>query len=111
MAWTHVDNFDKLPNINARAAYQDGVLKRYNLYPLDGYVLHIPSGDSLSYDEEDNLILDENGNAVIMPYYTWGGATASANYDFVTNPEGYEAVPYEEGMTVFGTVDPPHEIA
>ena len=83
--WTYIDNFDKLPNINARAAYKDGVLRLYELYPVDGYVLHVPSGDFTEHNKDGNVILHE-------PYYTWGGATCAANYDFAANPEGYKSV-------------------
>lgn len=100
--WTYVNNYNLLPNINVRGAYRDGVLIHYGLYPLEGYVLHLPDGDYRDIDEE--------GNEIYEPYYTWGGATVLPNYDFVTNPKGYEAVPYQEGMIVFGDVKPPHEI-
>lgn len=84
--------YDLIPNLYVQKVFKNEDFQYYLIYPCEGYMLHIPSGDSVVYDEEDNIVLDENGNAVIEPYYTWGGATASATYDFVTNPEGYEAV-------------------
>lgn len=94
--WTYEDNWNLLNNINVKHCYRDGVLRMFRMYPADGYVLHIPSGDEILYDEE--------GNAIgVRPYYTYGGATAMLNYDFAANPENYHADLYEEGMEVFGT--------
>ncbi len=108
MAWTYTDDYNVLPNLIVRRVFLDGILKRYDLYPCDGYVLHIPSGDGYLCDENDNIVLDENGNPIVTePYYTWGGATVRLNYDFVTNPENYHADLYDESMTVFGNVTPP----
>ena len=91
--WTRSEPiYDLIPNLYIQKVYKDGVLQYHLIYPCEGYVLHIPSGDSLSYDDDDNLILDENGNTVINPYYSQGGATASVTYDFATNPEGYKAI-------------------
>lgn len=103
--WTHQDNWDILPNINVREIYADGVLKRYDLYPASGYVLHAPHLDEPAVDEWGQP------TGEMKPYYTWGGATEFLNYDFTTNPKGWNAVPYEEGMEVNGDVRPPHEIA
>lgn len=109
--WTHTDNYTLLPNLYVRSLFEDGVLQFYEIYPCSGYVLHIPSGDMPAFDEYGNEIYDEDGNLVIeQPYYTWGGATALVGYDFATNPSGFEAVLYEENMTVFGTVNPPTEV-
>ena len=99
--YTREDNFNLLPNINAQEVYRDGVLEWYELYPLAGYVLHLPDGDYRDVDEE--------GNEIFEPYYTWGGAMVLPNYNFVTNPKGYEAIPYRDGMIVLGDVRPPHE--
>lgn len=99
--WTYEDNWDLLPNINVRHCYKDGILKMFTLYPAEGYVLHIPSGDE--------IVIDENGNEVLRPYYTYGGATCRLNYNFATNPNNYHADLYEEGMVVFGD-KPEHEV-
>lgn len=108
--WTYTSNFNLLPNIDVRSVFCDGILKRYDLYPCEGYVLWLPSGDNYEYDDEGNLILDENGNPILINhYYMRGGATVQLNYDFTTNPEGYQAVLYEEGMIVYGGTTPPTE--
>ena len=102
--WTYTDNLTLLENLIVRSHFKDGVFRWFELYPVDGYVLHIPSGDYTEYDDEGNIIIYD-------PYYTWGGAMViDANYDWTTNPEGYEALPYEDGMIVLGSVKPPHEI-
>ena len=93
--WTTNDLLDILPNIMAKAHYKDEVLQFYQLYPMWGYLLHVPSGDSKQMDEEGNPVLDENGNEIIVPYLSEGGATALPNYDFKTNPLGFEAIEKE----------------
>ena len=108
--WTHTDDYTLLPNIYVRSHFEDGVLKHYQLFPCPNYVLHVPSGDCPAFDEEGNELFDENGNPIIEPYYSWGGATEFVGYDIATNPCGYEAILYQEGMQVFGGVKPPTEI-
>lgn len=101
--WTRTDPiYNLLPNLYLQGVLKDGVLQYYVIYPCEGYVLHVPSGDFIGPDPD--------GNEVCEPYYTWGGGTVARDYDFTTNPEGYEAVPYQDGMIVFGDVKPPHEI-
>lgn len=95
--WTYTDDLTILQNIIVRSKFLDGVLQFYELYPVEGYVLYNPS--VTQYDE------DEEGNLIQVPYYTWGGATVSANYDFTTNPRGYCAVLYDESMRVYSKKD------
>lgn len=91
--WTRSEPiYDLIPNLYVQKVFKDGEFQYYVLYPCEGYLLHIPSGDSLKYDDEDNLILDKRGNPVIEPYLTLGGATASSMYDFSLNSEGYKGV-------------------
>ena len=52
-------------------------------------------------DEEGNIILDENNEPILIPYRTYGGATALPNYDWTANPDGFSAEPYENGMVVY----------
>lgn len=95
--WSFTDDYSILPNLYIRSQFKDGALQFYEIYPCDGYVLRIPSGDEYQMDKEENLILDENGNPILVrPYRTYGGATAMPNYDWTTNPENYYAEPYEE---------------
>lgn len=106
--WTRTSNLNVLANLDVQSVYKDGVFMWYELFPCDGFVLWVPSGDEYEYDDEGNLVLDENGNPILINhYYTWGGATVMPNYDFATNPNGYAAVPYDESMTVYGGVTPP----
>ncbi len=88
--WTAQDNWDLLPNINVQTKFKDGVAQWFELYPAEGYVLHIPNGDEPIYDfSGDNIIGTQ-------PYYTYGGATVLLNYDFTTNPNNYHADLCEE---------------
>ena len=90
--WSFTDNYDLLPNLYVRSRLKDGVLQYYQVYPCDGYVLRIPIMDEYQMDEEGNFVLDENGERIlVMPYRTWGGATAMKNYDWTTNPDGFYA--------------------
>ena len=101
--WTYTDDLTLLPNLIIRSHFNDGVLKYYQIYPVDGYVLRIPELDEYEMDEEGNYVLDENGEYIsVMPYRSYGGATAMPNYDWTTNPNNYYAELYKEGMTVFG---------
>lgn len=83
-----VDNWDTLPNINVKHCYKDdNTLSHYSLFPAENYILHAP--------HLDEPVLDDMGNETgeIRPYYTLGGATEFANYDFVANPKGWNAIP------------------
>lgn len=94
--YTYTDNLTLLENLNVRSVFKDGVFRRYELYPVEGYALHCPRSDMVIEDEQGNVI-------ETIPYYTYGGASIiDENYDFDTNPDGYEAVLIEEGMTIFG---------
>lgn len=111
MAWTYTDNYDLVPNLYVRSHFDDdGVFSHYQIYPCTGYVLWCPQNDLEQYDDDGNLIVDENGNSVTIPYYSWGGATELKTYDWATNPKQWQAVLYQEGMTVHGgSTQPPVE--
>ena len=94
--WTEKEFLSLLPYITVKAHYKDENLQFYQLYPVFGYLLHIPSGDSKQIDEEGNPILDENGNEIIIPYLSEGGATATKDYDFQLNSLGFEAILKED---------------
>lgn len=101
--WTYTDNLTLLPNLIIRSQFKDGVLKFYQMYPVEGYVLRIPTMDEYEMDENGEYVLDENGERIlVMPYRTYGGAVEMPDYDWATNPENYHAELYEEGMTIFG---------
>lgn len=99
--WTYTDDYSLLPNLYVRSRLLDGVLKHYQIYPCEGYVLRILANDEYQTDEEGNIILDENGNPILIPYRTQGGAVELPNYDWTANPDGFSAEFYEEGMIVY----------
>lgn len=100
--WTYNDDANLLPNIIIRSKFKDGILKHYQIYPVDGYVLRIPNMDEYRRDENGEYVLDENGEKILtVPYRSYGGAVEMPDYDWKTNPENYHAEIYEEGMTVF----------
>lgn len=87
--WTYTDDYSLLPNLYVRSKFFDGVLKFYQVYPCEGYVLRILANDEYKRDEEGNIALDENGNPIIIPYRTYGGAVELPNYDWVENSYGF----------------------
>lgn len=98
MDWTYKENFDLIENLRIVSCINDGKLVHYRIYPAEGYVLWIPTLDEYEYDDEGNLLLDENGESVLLRhYYTQGGATALPTYDFAANPNEYQAVLNEKG--------------
>ena len=100
--WTYNDDANLLPNIIIRSKFKDGILKHYQIYPVDGYVLGIPNMDEYRRDENGEYVLDENGEKILtVPYRSYGGAVEMPDYDWKTNPENYHAELYEEGMIVF----------
>lgn len=106
--WTYTDDYSVLPNLYIRSKFLDGVLKWYQIYPCDGYVLRIPANDSYKIDENGDFVLDENGNKILeTPYRTWGGAMEMPNYNWATNQKNYHAELYDESMEVFGKVKEP----
>lgn len=89
-------------NIIIRSKFKDGILKHYQIYPVDGYVLRIPNMDEYRRDENGEYVLDENGEKILtVPYRSYGGAVEMPDYDWKTNPGNYHAELYEEGLIVF----------
>lgn len=100
--WTYNDDANLLPNIIIRSKFKDGILKHYQIYPVDGYVLRIPNMDEYRRDENGEYVLDENGEKILtVPYCSYGGAVEMPDYDWKTNPGNYHAELYEEGLIVF----------
>ena len=100
--WTYNDDANLLPNIIIRSKFKAGILKHYQIYPVDGYVLRIPNMDEYRRDENGEYVLDENGEKILtVPYCSYGGAVEMPDYDWKTNPGNYHAELYEEGMIVF----------
>lgn len=73
-----------IENTIMRKRYYDGVFRLYTIAPAEGYVLH-----DNTYD-----YIDLDGNLVIC--YRMSEGTCAANYDFVTNPREFYAVPENE---------------
>ena len=48
--WTYNDDANLLPNIIIRSKFKAGILKHYQIYPVDGYVLRIPNMDEYRRD-------------------------------------------------------------
>ena len=60
----------------------------YTITPIDGYVLHDKGMDDVVYDEETGEPTGE-----VMLSYRRSTASCAVNYDFVTNPREFYAVP------------------
>jgi hypothetical protein len=111
MAWSATHNTNIIPNLDIVAYYnENNELQGYEVYPLEGYVVRIYALDEYQTDENGNFVLDENGNKILVrPWRIWGGATAVKTYDWTTNPKGFAAELYEEGMEIMGGTEPDHE--
>lgn len=73
---------------------RDGVHTTYVIEAVEGYVLHDKVLDWEAWDNELNMpMLDENGNPVMVLGYATGSCSCAANYDFITNPREFYAVP------------------
>lgn len=93
MSWTFSDNTEILPNLRVRSQFKDGILQFYEVYPVSGYKLWIPELDNYEYDDEGEIVKDENNNPIVLQhYYTDGGATEFPDYDFTVNPDGLQAI-------------------
>lgn len=100
--WRFEDSYDLLPNIRIKSAYKDDILFYHQIYPIDGYVLRIPTVDTYQMDEDGDFLLDENGNKIIeSEYRTTGGAMVVKDYNWEENPNQYTAEKYNENMELF----------
>lgn len=89
--WTFEDDLSVLENIIIRSRFKDGVLKHFQIYPCEGYMLRIPLLDEYEVDESGNFVFDENGEKILIPYRSEGGATELPSYNWQANPSGYFA--------------------
>lgn len=87
-----------IPNTVMWEGKDGDVLKRYRIQAADGYVLHDKGRD---YTE----------NGVLKLGYTRAVASMAPNYDFVTNPREFYAVPETDvpADQIFGGVKPDTE--
>lgn len=89
-----------IANATVRKVFADGVHTRYYIQAIDGYVLHDNELDySTGIDEETNEMLPE------VEGYTTGTVSCRYDYDFVANPRGFYAVPYDSvpENSIFGS--------
>lgn len=80
-----------IPNTRMEAYYNaSNVLRKYYIYPLEGYGLH--------HNAYDEPILDEEGNETgeVLQRFTTAFTTVVYNYDFEANPDNIFAVPLSE---------------
>ena len=97
-----------IPNTTMKAYYNsNNVLKRFYIYPVEGYALHDNAYDEPIRDEEGN----ETGE--ILQRFTTAYTTVAASYDFVANPDNIFAVPLselDENQLCGGDNEPEHEV-
>lgn len=86
---------------------ETGVIKSFRIAPVDGYVLHDNTYDTIVVDP----VTGEETDEVILGYRT-STASCGANYDFTANPREFYAVPADSvpADQIFGGVTPDHEI-
>ena len=73
-----------IPNTTMKKGFVDGVLKRYEITPINGYVLHNRRDDIFeNYDDDGNGI----GEPTLM-YFASGGCTVRYDYDFTSITAG-----------------------
>lgn len=65
----------------------DGVLKRYEIYPVEDYVIHDNDIDVVEYDEETGEEIRREH------WYTDTYTMVRWDYDFDTNPNNIYAIP------------------
>lgn len=111
MAWRAEHNTNIIPHLDIIAYYnENNELQIYEIFPEQGYVVRIYALDEYQTDENGDFVLDENGDKILVkPWLIWGGATAVPSYDWTTNPNGFAAELYEEGMDVNEDVTPKPE--
>lgn len=71
-----------------------GEVLYYRLYADEGYQIHCPFADTTLLDENGQPSLDEDGNEVVIPYYS-NGIMVVRDYDFSENLSNFEAVRIE----------------
>lgn len=87
-------------NTTLQKFFVDGRHTQYVIQAIDGYVLHDSELDfSPGIDETTNEMLPE------VEGYTPGSVSCRYDYDFVANPRGFYAVPYDSvpENSIFGS--------
>lgn len=81
-----------IPNTRMEAYYNSSnVLRKYYIYPIEGYALHHNGYDTEVVDEET---LEPTGE--VIQRFTTAFTTVVASYDFDLNPDNIFAVPLSE---------------
>ena len=97
MNWEYKERLDLIKNLKIISCIKDNILVHYRIYPIEGYMLWIPTLDKYECDDDENIMLDENGEPILIShYYTNGGATAMPTYDWRVNPNQYQAIRIKE---------------
>lgn len=98
-----------IPNTRMEAYYNsDNVLRRYYIYPAEGYALHHKLYDEEVVDEET---LEPTGE--VIQRFTTAFTTVVADYDFVANPDELFTVPLselDEDQLCGVSTEPEHEV-
>jgi hypothetical protein len=94
-----------IENATVVKLFSDGVHRRYEITPNDGYALHDQVRD---WTETDPETLEE----IVVRGYTTGTASCAASYDFTANPREFYAVPADSvpADQIFGGGDNDHEV-
>lgn len=80
MSYTPVES--QIPNTTMKAYYNSSnVLRKYYIYPAEGYALH--------HNNYDEHVIDEEGNETgeVIQKFTTAFTTVVADYDFEANPD------------------------
>lgn len=104
MAVTREPTTPVYENTTMQKVFINGVHKLYEIAPIEGYVLH--------NKELDMIREDEFGNQYTELWYTSTVAQCRYDYDFVSNPDEFYAVPISEidENCILGVPDNDHEI-
>ena len=94
-----------IENTTTLMGFVDGVARRYEITPNNGYVLHDNAMDWM----ENN---PETLEGTLKLGYTTGTCTCIASYDFAANPREFYAVPASSvpADQIFGVGEPNHEV-
>lgn len=84
-----------IENATMRELLNNGVLYKYRIQAVDGYVLH---DNRVDVEELDPETLEPTGN--IIPWFKFGSTSVPLTYDFDNVTEGTYTYTDENGMSV-----------